>query len=164
MWLDTWWERASPQRRLDMNMGNLFLLAGLMLPAMSIMLTGPSPSSVLRNMSDGMQVCMCSAIFLGCGMKLHGAVAGRRFWFPKTPLKRSYTYGYSGAPIAAVGCITYGYYILTNTENFWSVLSGIGIPLFGVGVLLQGGLYLLEYRRIDRNERQLRQAAQEEPL
>lgn len=154
--IDAWWDANSPRRRLDSNFGNLFMLLGLMLPSLSIVIRGPVPSSVLAHMPEGLQVAMCACIFFGCAAKLHGALAGRRFWFPHTSIKRCYVYGYSGAPMASVGCITYGYYILSNTENFWSALSGIATPMFGVGISAQALIYALEYRRIDRNERHLR--------
>jgi hypothetical protein len=134
----------------------MFMLIGLMLPTMSIILTGPVPNSALMNMPESLQIAMCCCIFLGCGMKLHGALAGRRFYFPGTSVKRCYTYGYSGAPLATVGCITYGYYILSNTDNFLSALGAISTPMFGTGITAQAVLYMLEYRRIDRNEKRIR--------
>lgn len=160
--LDGWWEDISPHRRLDFNFGNLSMLIGLMLPSLSIILTGPVPTSILTDMPEGLQVAMCACIFFGAGMKLHGALAGHRYWFPTMSVKRCYTYGYSGAPLASVGCITYGYYILSNTQNFWSALGGVATPLFGVGIMAQAFLYILEYRRIDRNERRLTDLAIDE--
>lgn len=151
--LDGWWEEASPKRRIDFNFGNMGMLLGLMMPSLSIVLNGPVPSSVLDDMPVGLQIAMCAAIFFGCGMKLHGALGGRRFWFPRMDPKRCYTWGYAGAPIAFVGTVTYGYFILSNTPNFWSAMSGVSTPLFGLGIMGQAALYLLEYRRIDRNER-----------
>jgi len=161
--LDGWWEDVSPKRRIDLNLGNMFMLVGLMLPSLSIVLNGPVPTSILVDMDDDLQISMCACIFFGCGMKLHGALSGRKWWFPNMALKRCYTLGFSGAPIAFVGAITYGYYILHNTPNFWSALSGFSTPMFGTGILLQGLLYILEYRRIDRNERLLRVIEHEKP-
>jgi hypothetical protein len=161
-WLDRWWEEASPRRRIDLNYGNFGMLLGISLPAMSIILNGPVPSSNLMHMPITTQIAMCVCIFVGCLMKLHGALSGHRYWFPRTTLKRSYTYGFAGAPIAFVGCVTYSWFILGSVENFWSALSSIGILFFGSGILMQAGLYLLEYRRIDRNERVIRQAVIDE--
>lgn len=150
--LDNWWEDASPQRRIDFNFGNMGMLLGLMCPSLSIVLKGPVPNSALGMMSTGLQILMCVCIFGGCGMKLHGALSGRRFYFPGTPLKTCYRYGYSGAPIATMGALVYGWYILSNTENWSSALSGVSTPCFGIGISLQAVLYWLEYRRIQRNE------------
>lgn len=153
--LDDWWERASPKRRIDMNFGNMFMLAGLILPALSIVLRGPVPTSALNDMPDTLQIAMCGCIFFGCGMKLHGAIAGRRFYFPHTTLKRCYRYGYTWAPLATAGTWVYGWYIINGTPNFWSAMGGISTPLFGLGISLQAVLYWLEYRRINRNEKHL---------
>lgn len=158
--IDTWWDERAPRRRIDSNFGNGFMLVGLMLPSLSIILRGPTPNSALLDMPEGLQISMCALIFIGCVMKLHGALAGRRFYFPHTPIKRCYTWGYSGAPLASVGCITYGYFILSNTENFWSALGGVATPMFGIGISAQAVLYFLEYRRIDNNETRLRQQVQ----
>ena len=162
MWLDRWWEGASRERRIDFNLGNEALLLGLSIPAMSIILNGPVPNSSLIRMPIWLQIAMCVCIFVGCLMKLHGAMSGHRWWFPQTPLKRSYTYGFAGAPIAFVGCVTYSWFILGSVENFWSAMSSIGILFFGTGILGQAILYLLEYRRIDRNEHTLRQVVIDE--
>lgn len=153
--LDRWWERNSPKRRIDFNLGNMFMLAGLMLPSFSIVLRGPVPSSALAAMPTTLQTAMCGCIFAGCGMKLHGALAGRRFYFRRTPLKRCYRYGYTWAPLATIGTWVYAYYIIRGTQNFWSALGAISTPMFGLGISLQAVLYWLEYRRIDRNEKRL---------
>lgn len=150
--LDQWWETASPERRIDFNFGNMFMLLGLIFPALSIVLTGPSPNSVLIVMPDWLQVWMCLSIFLGCSLKLHGALSGRKWWAPKTALARSYEYGVRGAPLASTGALVYGWYILSNTPNWPSALSGISTPMFGIGIALQAVLYWLEIRRIKHSE------------
>src|SRR6476661_402383 len=98
--MDDWWTRTSPQRRLDRNAGNMAMLIGLMLPTLSIVLQGPPPNSALDGMGTHLQISMCACIFLGCGIKLHGALSGSRWWFPKTKLAQSYRWGYIGAPLA----------------------------------------------------------------
>lgn len=153
--LDNWWDEASPKRRLDSNFGNLGMLLSLIFPSLAITLRGPAPTSALVDMSSNLQVAMCACIFLGCSMKLHGALSGHRFWFPKTTLKRCYAFGYSGAPIAFVGLVTYGWYILGNVPDAWALMTGLATPCFAVGILAQAFLYLLEYRRIDHNERRI---------
>lgn len=155
--LDHWWEEASPNRRIDLNFGNMGLLLSLILPSLAIAIRGPSASSPLVHMSIDLQKYMCGCIFIGCGMKLHGAMAGRRFWFPATTIKRCYAYGFSGAPIATAGLITYGYFILSYVPSPWALMTGLSTPLFGVGIAAQALLYYLEYRRIDRNEKRLRE-------
>jgi hypothetical protein len=143
---------APEERRIDFNLGNLCMLVGLMLPALSIVLQGPTPNSVLTDMGEGLQVSMCFCIFTGCGLKLHGALAGRRWYFPRTNLKRCYGYGVAGAPMAAVGAFVYGWFILSNTPTFLSALGGVSTPMFGLGIASQAVLYWLEARRIRHNE------------
>lgn len=150
--LDRWWRSLVDHRRIDSSLGNMFMLIGLMFPALSIVLNGPVPTSVLAEMPNGMQVLMCACIFLGCGMKLHGALAGRRFWFPNTPLARCYRYGVTGAFPASMGTWVYAGYILPNTENFSSAMGAVSTPMFGMGVALQAFLYWLEARRIEQNQ------------
>ena len=159
--LDCWWLEASPQRRLDRNPGNLCMLLGLMLPCLAIILQGPVPNSALRLMPEGLQVAMCACIFGGLGIKLHGAMSGSRFYFPRTSLKKSYQWGYTGAPVATMGTFVYGYYILAGTPNFLSALGGVSTPMFGMGVSITAVLYWLESRRIERNEQILTEQAVE---
>lgn len=153
--LDHWWSRVSPERRLDRNAGNMSMLVGLMLPTFSIIFRGPTPNSALTDMPDGLQIWMCAFIFAGCGLKLFGSLSGFPWFRPKARLKDCYRWGFTGAPIATSGCLVYGYYILSNTDNVWSALSGISTPLFGVGVSVQAFIYWLEWRRIDKAERAL---------
>lgn len=156
---DQWWAHAAPQRRLDRNAGNLSMLLGLMLPSLSIILQGPSPNSVLVDMSDDLQITMCAWIFLGCGIKLHGAMSGSRWYFPKTELKNSYKYGYIGAPIATAGALVYGWFILSATPTFLSALGGVSTPCFGIGISVMAVFYWLESRRIHQRERVLTREA-----
>lgn len=149
---DNWWARVSPNRRLDRNMGNMSMLIGLMLPSLAIVLTGPVPSSALMHMSDALQIWMCACIFFGCGIKLHGALSGSRWYFPHMPLKKSYSYGFIGAPVASAGLFVYGWFILSNTANFMSAMGAFLTPMLAAGISLQAIQYWLEYRRIDRNE------------
>lgn len=149
--LDRWWaEKAT--RRLDRNAGNMCMLIGLMMPSLSIILQGPVPNSVLEDMSNHLQVSMCVCIFLGCGIKLHGALSGSRWYFPNTTLKSAYRYGYIGAPIATAGALVYGWYILSGTPTFLSALGGVSTPLFGIGISAQALFYWLESRRIAHRE------------
>lgn len=150
--LDHWWFRVSPDRRLDRNAGNIAMLIGLMCPSLAIILTGPVPNSTLTAMPDWLQVWMCAFIFLGCGIKLHGALSGSRWWFPHKKLKDSYSMGFIGAPFAASGLWVYGWFILANTPNLFSALGGVLTPILGVGIGFQAVLYWLEWRRITRNE------------
>ena len=162
--LDRWWVDLSPRRRMDRNAGNLCMLIGLMLPTMSIILQGPVPNSPVADMPETLQVAMCGAIFVGCGTKLHGAMAGSRWWFPRTSLAKSYRWGVTGAPLATAGCWVYGWFILSGTETVWSALSGIATPMFGLGISIQAGFYWLESRRIDNAERILKRQAVNEIL
>lgn len=150
--MDRWWERVSPQRRIDFNLGNMFMLLGLLFPSLSIMLQGPVPNSTLSEMPEWLQVFMCVLIFFGCGMKLHGALAHRRFYFCNTSLKRCYRYGVAGAPAATSGLLVYGYFLLSSTPTFLSAMSTMGTTFFGIGISGQAVLYWLEARRIERNE------------
>lgn len=150
--MDNWWSRVSPERRLDRNMGNLCMLIGLMFPTLAIVLVGPVPNSILSEMPEWLQIWMCGFIFLGCGIKLHGAFGHSRFWCPNRSIKQCYALGYIGAPFASTGLLVYGYFILSNTPNWVSALSGILTPMLGLGIGLQAVLYWLEWRRIDRNE------------
>ena len=150
--LDDWWERTSPERRVDFNLGNLFMLVGLMIPSLSIVLNGPLTQSVVSDMAEWLQVAMCALIFGGCGMKLHGACAGRRYYFPNTGLKKCYRFGYTGAPFATAGALVYGYYLVRGLPDFWSALGSISTPIFGIGISAQAVIYWLEVRRITRNE------------
>lgn len=153
--LDEWWDRTAPSRRLDRNAANLCMLVGLMLPALSIVLVGPTPSSTLMDMSEQLQIAMCTCIFIGASIKLHGALSHSRFYFCGTSLRRCYQIGYTGAPIAASGLFVYGYYLLENTTTWSSAMGTIGTTFFALGVLLQGFVYWLEARRIETKERQL---------
>lgn len=148
--LDAWWREA--HTRKDLNFGNMFMLFALVFSSLSIILQGPSPSSALVGMSDTLQLSMCGCIYGGCAIKLHGALSGRRWYFPRTNLKRCYAYGYIGAPMATLGSLVYGWFILSNTETPLSAMGGLATPLFGIGISLQAGLYWLENRRLERNE------------
>lgn len=150
--IDKRWADRAPQRRLDRNAANVCMLLGLMLPSMSIILQGPTPSSVLQDMPTGLQIGMCACIFIGCGIKLHGALAGSRFYFPHADLKTCYRWGYTGAPMATMGSFVYGYYILSGTSTFLSALGGVSTPMFGLGIAIQAVFYWLESRRIEHTE------------
>jgi hypothetical protein len=150
--LDCWWTKTSPERRVDFNLGNLCMLLGLMIPSLSIVLRGPIEVSVVNDMPEWLQVGMCALIFVGCGMKLHGAIGGRRFYFPNMSLKRCYRWGYTGAPLATIGSFVYGYYLVSGLNDFWSAMGSISTPIFGIGVSAQAVIYRLEVRRIERNE------------
>lgn len=154
--LDAWWFRVSPNRRLDRNAGNLCMLIGLMFPTASIMIRGPVPGSTLEHLMPAwLQAWMCASIFLGCGIKLHGVVAGSRWYLPKMPLKRCYTFGYIGAPFATSGLLVYGYFLMSTTPNWVAALSAILTPMLGIGISAQAFLYWLEYRRIEHNEKNM---------
>ena len=161
--LDNWWENISPKRRIDRNAGNMCMLIGLMAPTLSIVLKGPAPSSVVSGMSDSMQMMMSAAIFLGCGIKLHGALCGARWYFPKTILKKCYRYGYSGAPAAVVGLGVYSYYIFVNLPNFYAVIGAMLTPMMGLGIGIQAVFYWLESRRLARNENEMLTIIEEGP-
>ncbi len=151
--VDDWWDRTAPTRRLDRNGANMALLIGLVLSTFSIILIGPAPSSSLRHMSLGLQLGMSCCIFFGCLTKLHGALSHSRFWFPNTKIKTCYQIGFGGAPLASSGLFVYGWYLVENTPSWTSALSAVLTPLLGIGILVQSVFYLLEARRIGRNER-----------
>lgn len=153
--LDLWWDETSSSRRLDHYPANLCMLIGLILSSFSIVLQGPSPTSVLVDMSPEMQIAMCVCIFGGCVIKLHGVLSHTRIWFPSKPLRKCYQLGYTGAPLATAGLFVYGYFILHSTPTWLSALGGVLTPLLGVGISLQGCVYWLEARRIERRERQM---------
>lgn len=150
--LDNWWFRVSPNRRLDRNAGNMFMLVGLMFPTAAIVIVGPVPNSALSGMPEWLQMWMCAFIFGGCATKLHGALSGFKYYRPKTTVKQAYSYGFIGAPFATSGLLVYGYFILANTPNWVAAVSGILTPMLGLGIGLQGVFYWLEFRRIQRNE------------
>lgn len=153
--LDGWWEATAATRRIDHYPANLCLLAGLVCSTGSIVLQGPSPSSVLVGMNDRLQIAMCACILIGCATKLHGVLCHTRIWFPNKPLIRCYQLGYTGAPIASGGLFVYGFYILSNTPTWLSAVGGVLTPCLGLGVLLQGGVYWLESRRIGRRQQHM---------
>lgn len=153
--LENWWEASLPKRRLDHNIANMCMLFGLSLPALSIMLLGPTPTSALRDMSEQLQVAMCTCIFVGCVVKLHGALCHTRFYFPNKPLRHCYQIGYRGAPVASAGLFVYGYYLIEGTPTWTSAVGTVGTTFFAFGVLLQGGVYWLEARRLERLERHM---------
>lgn len=148
---DLWW-RSKPDRRLDRYPANLCLLFGLVFASLSILLIGPTPNSRLTLMSPDLQMMMCACIFGGCIIKIHGLLSHSRFYFPHTPLKQCYQFGYNGAPIASAGLFVYGFYLLEGTPNWTSALGTLLTPLLGLGVLLQGVAYWLEARRIEDAE------------
>ena len=160
--LDGWWTEVSPQRRMDRGAANICMLIGLIFPTLAIVLVGPVPSSVLERMPEWLQVWMCGCIFFGCSIKLHGVCTGSRFWFPHTSVKKSYSYGFIGAPLASAGLFVYGWFILAYTPNFVAALSGVLTPMLGLGIGLQAFFYWLEWRRIDRVEDQMIVTAKEE--
>lgn len=153
--LDRWWQQSAPTRRLDHSPANLCMVLGLMAPALSIVLVGPSPSSALADMGENIQILMCACIFTGGAIKLHGAASHTRFWFRDRALRRCYQIGYAGAPIASAGLFVYGYYLIENTVTWSSTLGATGTMFFAVGLLLQGFVYWLESRRLETAERQL---------
>jgi hypothetical protein len=63
--------------------------------------------------------------------------------------------------MATMGCLVYGWFILSGTDTFLSALGGISTPMFGIGITIQAGFYWLESRRIERNERILTKQAKE---
>lgn len=159
--LDLWWLNHSKERRLDRGPANMCMLIGLMLPSMSIVLLGPTPTSALNEMPADLQMAMCLCIFTGCIMKMHGALSRSRFWFPRKPVKHCYQIGYRGAPIATSGLFVYSYFLLNITPNWLSALAVVLTPMLGLGIGLQAGTYWLEVRRIERDELALiRQAKQ----
>lgn len=150
--LDDWWFRVSPNRRLDRNMGNLCMLIGLIFPTFVIMVRGPAPSTALHAMPKWLQAWMCGFIFFGCLIKLHGVLSGTRWYFPHSTVKRCYSYGFIGAPIASSGLLVYGYFLISAVPNWIAAISATLTPMLGLGIGFQGIVYWLEWRRIDRNE------------
>lgn len=150
--LDDWWAAAALVHRLDHNPANFCMIVGLLLSSLSIILQGPTPSSTLSMMSPELQIAMCTCIFSGLGIKLHGVFSHTRFWFPKKSLRKCYQNGYTGAPLATSGMLVYGYYIVSNTPTWLSALGSVLVGFLGIGVGAQGILYWLEARRIERNE------------
>lgn len=150
-WLDRWWAKAAAKRRIDHNAANLCMLLALMGPSLSIVLRGPTPSSKLVEMSTGLQITMCACIFGGLAIKLHGALSGTRFWFPRTPLRQCYRFGYSGAPMACAGLFVYGWFLLHDTPTWTSAMGAIATPMFGLGIGIQGFFYWLESRRVEHD-------------
>lgn len=159
--LDLWWEEKRDHLRLDHYPANLCLLFGLIFASLSILLIGPTPSSNLMLMSDDLQIAMCACIFIGCMIKIQGVLSGSRFWFPRMSYRRCYQLGYNGAPIASAGLFVYGFFLLQGTPNWTSALGTVLTPLLGLGVLLQGGVYWLEARRIEHVERNMIRVAQQ---
>jgi multisubunit Na+/H+ antiporter MnhG subunit len=151
--VDDWWDRTAPTRRLDRNAGNMCMLIGLALTSFSVILIGPSPSSAIRDMTDHLQIAMCVCIFSGCLIKLFGAVAHSRFFFRHMRVKTCYQIAVGGAPFAASGLFVYGWFLLENTPSWTSALGAVLTPMLGAGILIQSVFYLLEARRIGRNER-----------
>jgi hypothetical protein len=149
--LEIAWSEWSKKRRIDSNFGNLFMLVGLMAPALSIVMNGPVPSSSLADMSDLLQILMCTFMFIGCGTKLFGALAGRRWFFNRMPLWTCYRLGVTGAFFASPAGWVYGYYLFNNTPNAWSAVAAVSTPCFATGIALQAVLYWLEARRLERN-------------
>ena len=154
-WLDRWWMKTSPKRRLDRDAIGVTALMGFAAPTLSISLVGPTPTSVLRDMSDDLQISMCVCIVLGLLVMLHGVLLGSPFYFPKAPVKRSYTRGFTGAPAAVLGLGVYSYYIIENTQTWASALSAMLTPLLALGITIQAFIYWLEVRRIEVVETRL---------
>lgn len=149
---DAWWIRKSPQRRLDRDGIAICAQLGFLGPTLSVALIGPAPASVLTGMGPHLQVSMCICIVVGLGIMLHGSLCGFPWYFPNTPVKRSYTRGYTGAPAAVIGLSVYAYYIITNTQTWSSALSAGVTPLLALGITIQAVLYWLEVRRIENVE------------
>lgn len=159
--IDDWWDRTAPTRRLDRNGANMCMLIGLVLTSFSVIVIGPSPSSVIRDMTDHLQIAMCVCIFSGCLVKLFGALAHSRFFFPRMRVKTCYQIGVGGAPLASSGLFVYGWFLLENTPTWTSALGAVLTPMLGAGILIQSAFYLLEARRIGRNERLMIQDAKQ---
>ena len=154
--LDSWWEEVAPKRRIDRIPSNLCVLIGLMLPTFVIIFRGPAPATAVANMSVNMQVSMCSCIFIGCAIKLHGACLGARWYLKVRHLQQAYRWGYTGAPAAVAGLGVYTYYLFLATGgNVWNAISVCLTPALGIGIGLNGLMYWLESRRIDRAEKSL---------
>lgn len=152
-WFDRWWEIQQPKHRLDRNPANLCMICGLILSSSSIIIQGPSTGSALIEMGDSLQIAMCCCIFGGLLIKLYGVVMCSRWFKPNASLRKCYQKGYQGAPVASAGLFVYGYFLLANTGNWLSALGAVLTPALGIGVLLQGGLYWLEARRIEHVEK-----------
>lgn len=151
-YVDDWWERTAPTRRLDRTGLSVCLLIGLMLSTLSILMLGPSPSSALRDMTNGLQVAMSLFIFSGCLINFFGTVAHSRFFLSRMKVKTCYQIGVAGAPLASSGLFVYGWFLLENTPTWTSALGAVLTPMLGTGILIQALFYLLEARRIGRNE------------
>lgn len=159
--LDIWWAVTADCRRLDHAPANACMIVGLMLSTMSILLQGPSPNSTLEGMTPDLQMFMCLCIFVGLGIKLHGALAHTRFFRRNMPLRKCYEYGYRGAPLASSGLFVYSWYIISNTVGWLSALGSVLVGFLGFGILLQGMAYWLESRRLETLEHQLILSAQQ---
>lgn len=157
MWLDRWWARR--ERRLDRTPMNVFVMLGLMSPALSIILRGPSPISSVADMPDITQIAMCACIFVGLGTCLHGAVMRSRWWFPKASLIRCYRKGMSGGPIAVAGLWVYTYFLYVNTVSVWGTLNAFLTPALSLGVASNCLWYALEIRLIRRRKAEFTQRA-----
>lgn len=160
--LEVQWAASATRRRLDHSPANMCMIIGLMLSSTSIVVQGPTPSSTLHNMSANLQVAMCGFIVVGLGIKLYGALSHTCFFRPHVPLRLCYQKGYLGAPLAASGMLVYAWYIVDSIEGGWlSALGSVLVGFLGVGVMLQGAVYWLEARRLERVERHMILTAQQ---
>lgn len=148
--LDRWWQSKS--RRLDRAPANLGLTVGLMFPALSITLRGPSPTSFLNDMDDVTQIAMCAMIFVGLAICLHGMCMGSRWYFPRASLINCYRKAMYGGPLAVVGLAVYTYFLAVGTPNVWGTLNIFLTPALGGAVAGQCFLYWLDIRRIQSNK------------
>jgi hypothetical protein len=153
--LDKWWETKFSALRLDHNISNFCVILGLIITALSTLILGSTPTSSLNVAPRSTEMAMCACIFIGLSIKMHGVLAHSRWYFPNTTLRRCYQFGYTGAPIASAGLFVYGFYLIEHTELWSSVIGACVTPFLGVGVLLQGGMYWLEARRMERAEREM---------
>lgn len=150
--LDGWWQHRSENRRLDRAPANLAIVVGLMVPAGSIALRGPASNSFIAGMATSTQIAMCSCIFVGLAICLHGMCMGSRFYFPDASLTRCYKKAAYGGPLAFVGLAVYTFFLATSTPDMWGTLNIFLTPALGLGIIGQMFLYWLDVRRIRNNK------------
>jgi hypothetical protein len=133
----------SENPRLDHGPMYVSVMIGLMLVSLSLLITGPIPTSVIAELNTTTQNMLACVIFIGSVMCLIGAASATKYFRPNADIRSALGLGVGGSIPVAAAIEVYFIAIVAGASS--PILSGLsaGISLMiPFGSALNGWLFL----------------------
>lgn len=150
--LDIWWlKKETTGPRYDRGPMYMCMMIALLCSSISLFLWGPVPgSNIQKDLSQFTQILLAGMLMLGSSICLFGAASGSLV-AKKWSRRQSYNCGIAGMPAVLASLIFYTWAIYAGSTNIASGLGATLSPLLAIGTILNGLIFWLEKRRIQRN-------------